>query len=214
MELECVYTAASVNRAPHCLAWSPADDVVIFGTSDAVAVAELDDGCVRIVSTLAGHKSRVNCVRWISDDAFASASTDATVRTWLRRSGSTSFAESACLKGHAGSVTCVDGLEVCKAFLLASASADSTVKVWKVAKPEIETESSPVVLQTIPVDRNGFALDLRIAEGPNETLFLIASTDACKVIVFASDKNNLNFVASHQVKNNQLIKLLSYQRIY
>lgn len=197
MEIECVYTAASVNRTPHCLSWSPTNDVIIFGTSDAVAVAELDDGCVSIVSTLAGHKARVNCVRWISDDAFASASTDATVRTWARRNGSISYTESACLKGHGGSVTCVDGLEFNESFVLASASADSSVKVWKVPS---EVESSPGVVQTIPVHRNGFALDLRIAEGPNETLFLIVSTDTCKVIVFTSEKKNLNFLASHQVR--------------
>jgi WD40 repeat protein len=195
MDVECIYTAASVNRTPHCLAWSPDDDVIIFGSSDAIVVAELVDGSVKIISTLAGHSSRVNCVRWISKDAFVSASTDATIRTWIRLKGSTTFTQSTCLKGHGSSVTCVDGLELDDSFVLASTSADSTIKVWKVPK----SESASEILETIPIHRNGFAFDLRILEGPNSTLFLIVSTDACKVIVFTSDNNNIIFSPAHQV---------------
>ena len=76
LDVECLYTAASVNRTPHCLAWSPlndalgspasdaitsdapANDVIIFGSSDAVCVANLENGCVKIVETLSGEEQK------------------------------------------------------------------------------------------------------------------------------------------------------------
>jgi len=149
MEVECIYTSASVNRTPHCLAWSPAsDDVIVFGASDSVAVAELDDGSVKIVATLSGHASRVNCVRWLSPDAFVSASTDATARIWSRRKGR--FTESACLKGHGASVTCSDGLDLGDSFLLATAAADSTIKIWRVPKAGAEEGPGVCIIRRDP----------------------------------------------------------------
>ena len=198
MDINCIYTAASVNRAPHCLAWAPHNDVIIFGSSNAVTVAKLDaeSACLKIEQTLAGHTARVNCVRWLSGNTFASASTDGTVRTWSN-SGSGEFNRLACLKGHGGSVTCVDGYQIEKneSYVIASASADSSIKVWNAPKSESVSEA----LQTIPIHRNGFALDLRVIEGPSETVFLIASTDACKILIFCSGKDEFQFLPSHQL---------------
>jgi len=202
MDISCIYTAASVNRAPHCLAWAPQNDVIVFGSSNAIAVATLDaeSACLKIEQTLAGHTARVNCVRWLSSNTFASASTDGTLRTWID-SGSGRFIGLACLKGHGGSVTCVDGyrFEKNESFVMASASADSSIKVWNVSK----SESSSEALQTIPIHRNGFALDLRVIEGPSETVFLIASTDACKILIFCSAKGSFQFLPSHQLTGHE-----------
>ena len=166
MKVSCIYTAASVNRAPHCLAWAPDNDVIIFGSCDAISVAELDarSACLKITQTLAGHSARVNCVRWISGNAFVSASSDGTVRTWIKN-GLAGFTGLSCLKGHSGSVTCVDGFEnSAESFLLASASADSSIKVWNVSSTEaLSTDPA----QTIPIHRKGFALDIRYSEDPN-----------------------------------------------
>ena len=209
MEVECIYTAASVNRTPHCLAWSPSDDVIIFGACDSVAVAELSHGAIRIVSTLSGHTSRVNCVRWISNDAFISTSTDTTARIWCRQNGLADITSSACLKGHASSVTCADGLDLGDSFLFATAAADSAVKIWHVPKDGAEDGPHAEVIQTIPIFRSGFSLDLRIIEGPGETLFLVVSTDVCKIIVYTSGMENVQFSTSHQVNIKHLIVLIA-----
>jgi hypothetical protein len=64
-------------------------------------------------------------------------------------------------------------------------------------------------LQTIPIHRNGFAIDLRVAvKGPNDTAFLIVSTDSCKILVFCSDKKNFNFVPTHQVRISLILSRL------
>jgi hypothetical protein len=37
---------------------APANDVIIFGSSDAVCVANLENGCVKIVETLSGEEQK------------------------------------------------------------------------------------------------------------------------------------------------------------
>jgi hypothetical protein len=92
---------------------------------------------------------------------------------------------------------------------VSSASADSTVKVW-------QTDSEPPCQQTIAIQRSGFALDVRIVDGPSDTCFLMASTDACKILVYASQKKTFHFDLVHQVHElvSHFYSKYSYVRNY
>lgn len=192
MEVNCVYIAASVNRSPHCLSWHQQEGCVIFGTCNAVGVAQLEEGCIKIKQTLVAHTDRVNCVQWISDRIFVSASTDGTARLWTKADGI--YTNVACLKGHGGSVTCAHGFEdqESECVRIATASNDSTIKLWRYTKLDDTPESN----QTIAIHRNGFALDLKLVSGPENIQFLFVSTDTCKIIIYTSELGS-EFVPSH-----------------
>ena len=44
---------------------APANDVIIFGSSDAVCVANLENGCVKIVETLSGEEQKQVRLVWL-----------------------------------------------------------------------------------------------------------------------------------------------------
>jgi WD40 repeat protein len=85
----------------------------------------------------------VNSVRWIRrkgglpENEFVSASSDCTAVVWTRTSGY-DFSATAILKGHQSTVTVADGIYVPsrnlgsskQAAIIATASVDSSVKVW------------------------------------------------------------------------------------
>lgn len=89
------------------------------------------------------HKGRVNSVRWIRhkdrfpETEFVSASSDCTAVIWTRTYGC-NFSPTSILKGHQNTVTVADGIYVSsrnvdstkQAAIIATASVDSTVKIW------------------------------------------------------------------------------------
>ena len=81
-----------------------------------------------------GHTDRVNCVRWVSENIFLSSSADKSIIVWKEaEDGSTSnrYDPIVKLKGHSSTVTVVDGVLLRDGnILVASASGDSTLKLW------------------------------------------------------------------------------------
>lgn len=92
---------------------------------------------------LCQHKNRVNSVRWIRhknglpETEFVSASSDCTAIVWTRINDY-NFIPTSVLKGHESTVTVVDGIYVSdrnvesakQTAIIATASVDSSVKVW------------------------------------------------------------------------------------
>lgn len=90
------------------------------------------------------HKDRVNSVRWIRhkdrspETEFVSTSSDCTAVIWTRIDGS-HFSPTSILKGHQNTVTVADGIYVSdrntgsvkQAAVIATASVDSSVRIWK-----------------------------------------------------------------------------------
>jgi len=97
----------------------------------------------KVVSVLCQHKDRVNSVRWIRhkdglpETEFVSASSDCTAVVWTRTDGY-NFLPTSILKGHQNAVTVADGIYVSsrtvgsvkQAAVIATASVDSSVKIW------------------------------------------------------------------------------------
>lgn len=95
------------------------------------------------MSVLCQHKDRVNSVRWmrrkggLPETEFLSASSDCTAVVWTRTDGY-NFSATCILKGHQSAVTVADGIYVPstnfgsnkQAAIIATASVDSSVKVW------------------------------------------------------------------------------------
>ena len=176
--LDLVYVSVGVNRSPHCIDWS--GDDVIYAAGNAVVHADNNRGdSLECVDTLVAHTDRVNSVSFVSGgngSHFVSSSTDGTVVLW------SAFAPSHTLKGHEGSVSVAVGIRVgdCGSqFLVASASSDSTIKLWSIHCDRKEW----VLDESIAVPKSGFANALRVHAVDGAAL-VFAATDDCGVHVY------------------------------
>ena len=176
--LDLTYVSVGVNRSPHCIDWS--SDEVIYAAGNAVVLAKSHGDSLECVDTMVSHTDKVNSVSFVSGSGgttnFVSSSTDGTAVFW------SSFAPSHTLKGHEGSVSVAVGVQVDEGgnrFLVASASSDSTIKVWSIYcdREEYTLEDS------IAVAKSGFANALRVHAMDGAAL-LFAATDDCNVHIY------------------------------
>ena len=173
--LDLAYVSVGVNRSPHCIDWR--GDEGIYAAGNAIVRAKTDGDSLECIGSLLSHTDRVNSVSFIGGDEvnFVSSATDGTVVFW------SSFAPSHTLKGHEGSVNVAVGTQIegGKKFLVASASADSTIKVWSVHRDGEEH----ALEDSIAVPRSGFANAL-IVHAVDGAALLFAATDDCNVHVY------------------------------
>lgn len=89
------YVSVGCNQTPHCADWSCLG-LLAYGAGNSVAVAaesKANGGLERVLFMLHGHQGRVNCVRWVSDEAAAcsplllSGSVDHMIMVWKSASG-------------------------------------------------------------------------------------------------------------------------------
>ena len=181
--LDLVYVSVGVNRSPHCIDWS--GDDVIYAAGNAVVHADNDRGgrdSLECVDTLVAHTDRVNSVSFVSGGGegchFVSSSTDGTVVFW------SAFAPSHTLKGHEGSVSVAVGTRVGDGgrsrVLVASASSDSTIKLWTIP---CDRREEWVLDESVAVPKSGFANALRVRAMDGAAL-VFAATDDCGVHVY------------------------------
>ena len=175
--LDLVYVSVGVNRSPHCIDWS--GDDVIYAAGNAVVLAKSRGDSLECVDTMVSHTDRVNSVSFVRGGGganFVSASTDGTAVFW------SSFAPSHTLKGHEGSVTVAVGIQTDEAgsrFLVASASSDSSIKLWSICSDKQEYTLD----DSIAVPKSGFANALRVHAMDGAAL-LFAATDDCNVHIY------------------------------
>ena len=178
--MDPVYVSVGVNRSPHCIDWS--GDEVIYAAGNAVVRAKSRGGdSLECVDTMVSHTDRVNSVSFVRGGGgganFISSSSDGTAVFW------SSFAPSHTLKGHDGSVSVAVGIQiddgVGNKFLVASASSDSTIKVWSIWSDRKECTLD----DSIAVPKSGFANALRVHAMDGAAL-LFAATDDCNVHVY------------------------------
>ena len=174
--LDLVYLSVGVNRSPQCIDWR--GDEVIYAAGNAVVRARIDGDSLECTGSLLSHTDRLNSVSFVGGDDgnFVSSSTDGTVVFW------SSFAPAHTLRGHEGSVNVAVGTQIeggGNKFLVASASADSTIKVWSVYSDRVEH----ALEESIAVPRSGFANALAVHAVDGAAL-LFAATDDCNVHVY------------------------------
>ncbi|CAI8001653.1 Elongator complex protein 2 [Geodia barretti] len=170
MHAELEYVSVGCSRTPHAVDWS-GSGTVAYAAHETVALAreaEEGRGPARVFATLQGHSGRVNCVRWIPSLSSLSAElvsggVDGKIIVWRKQKGG-QFTVVQELSSHTASVNCVAGVYLLLSdreegetpsikTLIASASSDSTLKVWQ--RLNLDDEFSEV--QSISFGR-GFAL--------------------------------------------------------
>ena len=94
-----------------------------------------------------------------------------------------------------------------KDLLIASASGDSTVKIWCVTGVNGEDvqdaqDSVEDCRQTIPIKGNGFAMDLRVGLiGENEDIpILFLALDDSKLHIYGYEQGSQEFAKSHKLE--------------
>jgi WD40 repeat protein/DNA-binding SARP family transcriptional activator len=123
---QCLRTLQGHQNTVWRVAWSPNEQTLASGSYDeTVRLWTPATGQRR--STLQGYSNWIRCVAWSPDGTkLASASTDKTARIWDVETGS-------CLKtftDHQGWVFSIAWKPSASESILASSSADSTVKLW------------------------------------------------------------------------------------
>ncbi|KAK5645145.1 hypothetical protein RI129_006445 [Pyrocoelia pectoralis] len=134
MTAELCYTSCSSNQTPTSVNWGK-NNLICFASCNSIRIYDPWWGSGgKIIQTLCGHTQRVNSVKWITGPQFeneiVSGSSDGTAIVWsLKDNDYVSFV----LRGHDSNINIVDGLykdDERKVTVVATASLDSTVKVW------------------------------------------------------------------------------------
>ncbi|XP_014663840.1 PREDICTED: elongator complex protein 2-like [Priapulus caudatus] len=177
---ESCYISCSCNRTPHSAHWGY-NKVLCYGSCNSISLYEVKfppcDG--QVVQTLNAHKGRVNCVQWITkhgevEDELVSGSTDSIGIVWRRLNSQLCAVNT--LTGHTGSINAISAHYLwrikdatCAKTQIATASADSTVKLW-----EREWEADEFTcIQTLSFG-SGFSLDVALTTLPGTEVSLLA----------------------------------------
>ncbi|XP_038045123.1 elongator complex protein 2-like [Patiria miniata] len=209
--MDTCYISCSCNRVPHCVHWG-ANGLVAFGTFNYVALYETEssDSAGKICGLLSSHKGKVNCVKWIECPfleqrgqlaltELVSGSQDGALIVW--RGTDSQHQQHAKLTGHTGAVTALEAvylpdqsgqLSLDSPTLVASASGDSTVKLWR--RAEI---SGDFACQQSITFGSGFALDI--------ALYILPGTRV-PLLVLGGDDTKLHF---YQEADGQFTRCLS-----
>ncbi|EAT43673.1 AAEL004896-PA [Aedes aegypti] len=137
MKITNRYTSVACNRTTESLDWGP-DGLIYYAACHSIAVFDPKfHGSAKIVRTLTGHKARINTVKKLHDVPIVSGaidlisgSDDSSCILWNTQD---SVNPRRCiLEGHTKGVTQVEAFYLKDDNLLvATGSADSTVKLWK-----------------------------------------------------------------------------------
>ncbi|KAH8367125.1 hypothetical protein KR084_001812 [Drosophila pseudotakahashii] len=167
MQVENLYTSVACNRCTECADWGP-NGWIAYGACNAIAVMDpkFQGNSAKILFTLVDHTKRVNTVKWLDHGKLLSGGDDANAVFWeLSETGAT---KSIPLKGHTSGVNAVDGVRRQDgSWLLATAAADSTIKLWTLQ------EDTCVCFQTISLS-GGFCFSLRLKLLPKSNHVLLA----------------------------------------
>ena len=145
-EVSLSFLSVGCNRVVGCadLLHHAEGDLLAYGASSLVIIADSDNS--RVLTSLRGHKGRVNCVRWLrfrdDDDVgivqLATASSDGAIVIWIHDKATKEWKQQLSLAAHTGSVTYIAafarGAAPC-GRTLASVSTDRTIGVWDEAAP-------------------------------------------------------------------------------
>lgn len=183
MKLECNYISAGCNRSPNCL--SCRGDRILYASCNAVVLAKKTPEALIAEKTFAAHNDRVNCVRWLSDHQFVSCSTDKSIIVWQEDPNAPGdFEPRAIGRDHAKPVTVVAGLGD---VMLASASGDLTIRIWRLEPGQDQLKCIQVITNT----RNRVSVELKLFWLAKDMPILLAAMDDCKVHLFLPNEEDV-----------------------
>ncbi|ELW64588.1 Elongator complex protein 2 [Tupaia chinensis] len=147
--LETSHVFCCPNRVRGALSWSSGPGgLLAFGTSCSVVLYDPQKRVV--VTNLNGHAGRVNCVQWIhkqdgspSTELVSGGSDNQVIHWEIENNQVSSLVYYVHLQGHEGPVYAVHALyqrrasDVALHTLVASASSDSTVRLWSKKGSEV-----------------------------------------------------------------------------
>ncbi|KAH8280565.1 hypothetical protein KR018_010268 [Drosophila ironensis] len=185
MKVENLYTSVACNRCTECADWGP-NGLIAYGARNAVAIMDpkFQGNSAKILHTLVEHTRRVNTVKWLDKRTLISGADDANAVFWeLDDAGA---AKQIVLKGHTSGVNAVDGvLRQNGSWLLATAAADSSIKLWS------HQDGNIACIQTIGLS-GGFCFSLRLTLLPKSQHALLAfSGDDESVSLWAEKAESL-----------------------
>lgn len=141
------------------------------------------------------HTARVNCVKWLRSSIndvpvqFLSGSNDNTCIFWKVtdvQSNSPTISTQK-LQGHVGGVTVVEAVYIGENLTIATASTDSTIKLWRQTADNVIT-----CFQTISLG-NGLCFSIRMCRLPDTDAILMAvATDDDRVHLYC-EKDDSQF---------------------
>ncbi|XP_072041091.1 elongator complex protein 2-like [Amphiura filiformis] len=204
------YISVACNRVPNSLSWG-GNGHVAFGANTSVAIYDSQGGdSSGINRMLNGHQDRVNCVKWIQcptaqADAgcqeIVSGSSDNTLKVWKLSSTHQSSCV-ATLKGHTATIAALDTLYLPPPdgalpsnprTLIASVSADSTVRIWERLAGEEEEFTEKQVIAC----GSGFAMAAALCVIPTTTVPILAiGGDDSKVNIYVERDGTFDKVQS------------------
>ncbi|XP_043545888.1 elongator complex protein 2 isoform X2 [Chiloscyllium plagiosum] len=195
--VETVHVARCANRTPHALSWGRGGRVA-FASCRSVVLYEPEKASVTEI--LNGHKGRVNCVQWAHRDdcgpetELVSGGSDNCLIVWELQNFK--FAVSTQLEGHSGAVCAVTAiyetvnLDEHQKLLIASAAADSSVRIWT------KQGSVGECVQTLTFG-NGFMMDVALAQLPgSDAVILACGGDDSKIYLFVREDGHFQKIHS------------------
>lgn len=131
---------------------------------------------------MAGHTDRVNTVKWVqrnneSEYELVSGSDDSTLIYWNIKD--IENPKRIIFNGHQNGVTSVDGIFVEGELTIATSSADSTVRLWRVNPDEYQNEETSS-FQCFKLS-NGICFAVKLCLLPNAGILLAFATDDDKI---------------------------------
>ncbi|KAL0111799.1 hypothetical protein PUN28_013171 [Cardiocondyla obscurior] len=186
------YIGCSCNRVPYCADWG-INNLLCFGTRNAVAVYEPRAYIGRVTHTLHRHRDRITTVHWIKpgngvpESELLSGSADGSVIVWSRdrkntfHCTSTLNAESPIIFADSLQLSSNPPTNACPKLLICTGSISGDVKVW------LREESTDArLLQTIYF-KNKLSLYCRLTRLPNSEHSLLAvSLEDASVLLYTA----------------------------
>lgn len=170
MSVTVDYISGGINPKCGNASWGP--EWLAFGVGRSVALARVANQSAHIEQMLFGHAAAVNAVSWITGTALLSASADRTVRLWRHEDGA--FCDTV-LKGHAGPVTGVSGIEENADVIVVSCGADGQVRFWHLSADAVVKE------QSLKCPQNGLCLCVKLTRLPDSCLLLLCALSNCRI---------------------------------
>lgn len=212
MQVTNLYTSVACNRTTECADWGPSG-LIAYGACNAVAVLnsrvsnkqirrksyfyenycllQYNGNSAKILYTLVEHTKRVNTVKWLDEQHLISGGDDANAVLW--QLDETGAKKRILIKGHENGVNAVDGVRRSNGiWLLVTAAADSSIKLWHLQPDDVLN-----CIQTVQLD-GGFCFSLRLTLLPQSEHVLMA---------FSGDDETVSLWAEQSSCFDKLLKL-------